>query len=138
MCSDTESCLTLCDPRNCSLIRLLCPWDSPGRNTVVGCHFLLQEIFLTQGSNPRFLHWQADSLPLSHLGSLTGNLHSHRMGPHQNLICMSSLKTPGTQQEDMKRFVIYRMQLSGKRIAGFPSMFKNGMKERRKETTLGF
>ena len=29
--------------------RLLCPWDSPGQSTVVGCHFLLQGIFLTQG-----------------------------------------------------------------------------------------
>ena len=48
--------------------RLLCPWDSPGKNIGVGCHFLLQGIFPTQGSNPRLLHWQADSLPLSHLG----------------------------------------------------------------------
>ena len=31
--------------------RLLCPWDSPGTNTGVGCHFLLQGIFPTQGSN---------------------------------------------------------------------------------------
>ena len=35
----------------------------------MGCHSLLQEIFLTQGSNPPLLHWQADSLWLSHLGS---------------------------------------------------------------------
>ena len=33
------------------LSSLLCPWDFPGKNTVVGCHFLLQEIFPTQGSN---------------------------------------------------------------------------------------
>ena len=42
--------------------RLLCPWVSPGRNTGVGCHFLLQGIFLTQGSNPHLVclqHWQA-------------------------------------------------------------------------------
>ena len=32
--------------------RLRCPWDSPGKNTVVGCHFLLQGIFLTQELNP--------------------------------------------------------------------------------------
>ena len=32
--------------------RLLCPWAFPGKNTGVGCHFLLQGIFLTQGSNP--------------------------------------------------------------------------------------
>ena len=44
--------------------------ESFSKNTGVGCHFLLQEIFPTQGSNPhllRLLHWQADSLPLSHL-----------------------------------------------------------------------
>ena len=38
----------------------------------VGCHSLLQGIFPTQGLTPRplhLLHWQADSLPLSHLGS---------------------------------------------------------------------
>ena len=51
-------------------IRLLCPWHFPGENTGVGCHFFLQRIFQTQGSNLRLLHllhWQADSLPLSHL-----------------------------------------------------------------------
>ena len=45
--------------------RLLCPRDSSGKNTGEGCHFLLQGIFLTQGSNPCLfclLHWQAGSL----------------------------------------------------------------------------
>ena len=42
----------------------------PGKNTGVGCHFLLQGIFPTQGSNLRLLHWQADSLRLIHQGSL--------------------------------------------------------------------
>ena len=41
----------------------------PGKNTGVGCHFLLQGIFLTQGWNSCLLHWQEDSLPLSHQGS---------------------------------------------------------------------
>ena len=36
--------------------RLLCPWDFPGKNTRVGCHFLLQGIVPTQGSNLRPLH----------------------------------------------------------------------------------
>ena len=58
----------LCDPINCSP-QLVCPWDSPGKNTGVGCYFRLQGIFPTQGSNPRLLQWQADSLPLSHQGS---------------------------------------------------------------------
>ena len=35
--------------------RLLCPWDSPGKNTGVGCHFLLQSIFPSRGSNLRLL-----------------------------------------------------------------------------------
>ena len=37
-----ESCLTLCDPIDGKPTRLPSPWDSPGRNTGVGCHFLLQ------------------------------------------------------------------------------------------------
>ena len=37
----------------------------PSKNTGVGCHFLLQGIFLTQGSNLHLLHWQVDSFPLS-------------------------------------------------------------------------
>jgi len=43
---------------------LLCPWDSPGKKTGVGFHFLLQGIFPTQGSNPHILHllhWQTNS-----------------------------------------------------------------------------
>ena len=48
--------------------RLLCPWESPGKNTGVGCHFLLQGIFLTQGSSLSLLCLE-DSLALSHLGS---------------------------------------------------------------------
>ena len=45
-----QSCLILCYPMDCSPPRL-CPWDFPGKNIGVGCHFLLQGIFLTQGSN---------------------------------------------------------------------------------------
>ena len=58
------------DPRPTRLFR---PWDFPGNNTGVGCHFLLQWIFLTQGLNLcllRLLHWQAHSLPLSLLGDV--------------------------------------------------------------------
>ena len=49
--------------------RLLFLWKSPGKNTGVGCHALLQGILPTQGSNPCLLHWQADSLPVSYQGS---------------------------------------------------------------------
>ena len=53
-------------PHGLKSTRLLCPWGFPGKNTGVGCRFLLQEIFLTKGSNPPVLHWQVDSLQLSH------------------------------------------------------------------------
>ena len=55
----TQSCLTPCNSMKC----ILCPWDSPGKNTAVGCHFLLHEIFPTQGLNLGFPVFQADSLP---------------------------------------------------------------------------
>ena len=56
-------------PHGLYLTRLLCPWDSPGKNTGVGCHFLLWVNFPTQGPKPRLLNWQVDSLVLNHLGS---------------------------------------------------------------------
>ena len=51
---------------------LLCPQNFQARTVEAGCHFLLQGIFLTQGSNPCLLclqHWQVDSLPLCNLRS---------------------------------------------------------------------
>ena len=42
------------------------PWHFPGKKTGVGCPSLLQGIFLTQALNPCLLHWQEDSLLLSH------------------------------------------------------------------------
>ena len=48
--------------------RLHCPWDSPGKNTGMGSHALLQWIFSTQSLNLsllHFLHWQVGSLPLA-------------------------------------------------------------------------
>ena len=46
--------------------QILLSMGFPGKNTGVGCHFLLQRIFATQGWNSCLLHWQAASLPLSH------------------------------------------------------------------------
>ena len=66
-CSATQSCLTL-QSHGLQPAKLLWPWDSPGKNTGVGCHFLLQGIFLTQGLNLHVLPSQADSLPLKHQG----------------------------------------------------------------------
>ena len=63
-----QSCPTLCNPMDCSLTRFLCPWDFPGKNTGVGCHFLLQEIFPTQGLNPGLPHCRQTLYCLSHQG----------------------------------------------------------------------
>ena len=49
--------------------RLLCPWNSPGRNTGVGCHFLLQGIFVTRENEPASPALQVDSVPLSRQGN---------------------------------------------------------------------
>ena len=53
--------------------RLLCLWNSPGKNTRVSCHSFLQGIFPTQGLNPCLLcplHWQAVALPLAPPGCI--------------------------------------------------------------------
>ena len=71
VCVCAHLCQILCNPMDCS------PPGSPAhrisiKNSRVGCYFLIQEIFPIQGSYPCFLHplhWQVDSLPLSHLGS---------------------------------------------------------------------
>ena len=62
-----QSSPNLWNPMDCSPPGSYVHGNSPGKNIGVGCHFLLQGIF--QGSNPCLLHWQADSLPLSHMGS---------------------------------------------------------------------
>ena len=61
-----QSCPTLCDPVDCTLSASLCPWDSPGKNIGVGNHFLLQGIFLTQGSNLGLWHCRQILYRLSH------------------------------------------------------------------------
>ena len=55
LCLVTQSCPTL-RPHGLEPARLLCPWDSLGNNTGVGCHALLQGIFPNPGVEPRSLH----------------------------------------------------------------------------------
>ena len=69
--SESVSCSTVSDSlwrRGRQPSRLLCPWDSPGKNTGVGCHFLLLGIFLTQESNPGLLHCRNILCWLSYAG----------------------------------------------------------------------
>ena len=75
-------------PQRLQPARPLCPWDSPGKNSGVGCHFLLQGIFPGQRCNLRLaclLHWQVGSLlaessvkPHSHTHTHT-HTHTHAL-----------------------------------------------------------
>ena len=74
-CTPACLCVCVCVCVTCSVVsssqptRLLCPWDSPGKNTGVGSYPLLQGIFLTQGSNLGLLHCRQILYYLSHQGS---------------------------------------------------------------------
>ena len=56
-------------PHGLEPTRLLCPWNFPGKSTGVGCRFLLQRIFPSQGSNPGLLHCRQMLYRLSYEGS---------------------------------------------------------------------
>ena len=68
VCLVAQSCLTLCDPMDCSPPGSSVLEDSPGKNSGVDCPALLQRIFLTQGSNPGLLHCRQILYHLSHQG----------------------------------------------------------------------
>ena len=68
------SCSVVSDslwPHGLQPSKLFCPWDFPGKNTGVGCHFLLQGIFPTHGSNLGPVHYRQILYQLSHQGSPT-------------------------------------------------------------------
>ena len=56
-------------PHGLQPTRILCPWDFPGKDSGVGCHFLLQGIFPTQGLNPGLLHCRQIPYHQNHQGS---------------------------------------------------------------------
>ena len=69
LCLVVQSCPTLCDPIDCSPPGYSVQGHSPGKNTRVGCHALLQGIFPTQGSNPGLPHCRQILYHLSHQAS---------------------------------------------------------------------
>ena len=75
-------------PHRLQPARLLCPGASPGKNTGVGCHSLLQGIFPTQGLNPGLLNYTLILYCLSHQGwvpaNSTGSPGEYRLLPHQD------------------------------------------------------
>ena len=74
LCLVTQLCPTLCNPTDCSPPGSPVHGDSPGKNTGVRCHALLQGIFPIQRSNPGLLHWRQILYQLSHQGSPKGVL----------------------------------------------------------------
>ena len=69
LCLATQSCSTLCKSIDCSTPGFSFHGNSPGKNTGVGCHALLQGIFPTQRPNPGLLHCRWILYHLSHQGS---------------------------------------------------------------------
>ena len=69
LCLIARLCPTLCNPMDCSLPGSSVHRDSPGKNTGVHCHTLLQGIFPTQGSNPGLPHCGRILYHLSHQGN---------------------------------------------------------------------
>ena len=94
MCSVVSDSLR---PHGLQLTRLPCPWNFPGKITGVGCHFLFQGIFLTQGSNPHLwhlLHWQTNFFlptvsPGTPVANMKGQLH---MAPPLDLLLNFSIR----------------------------------------------
>ena len=81
-----QSCLTLCDPMDCSPSGPFVHGDSLGKNTGAGCHALLQGIFPTQGLNPCLLHLllcRQILYPLRHLGSPDRYTDKYKIGKQQ-------------------------------------------------------
>ena len=69
VCLVAQSGPTLCNPMDCSPPGFSVHEDSPGKDSEVGCHALLQGVFPTQGSNPGLLHFRQILYHLSHQGS---------------------------------------------------------------------
>ena len=84
--------MSLLRPHGLWPTRLLCPWDLPAKNAGVGCHFLLQRILPTQGTNLPLLHWHVSSLPLSHMGSPRENTAQYTVSYKSLLLFVYKLR----------------------------------------------
>ena len=91
-------------PHGLQPTRLLCPWDSPAKNTGLGCHLLLQGNFADQRLYPHLLHRQAGSLLLRNQGS-----------PSANSGCRS--KVPQTRWPK-QRFMLSVLEARSSRLVG--------------------
>ena len=81
-------------PHGLQLSRFLCPWDSPGKNTGVGFHFLLQEISPTQGLNTGLLHCRQIPYHLSHKEPSTNLVAVFKSRTHVSMSCFGEMTRP--------------------------------------------
>ena len=101
--------------------RLLCPWDSPGKNPGMGCHFLLQGIFTTQESNPGLLHCRQILYQLSYKGSpkemfkvIELNIWNYKTTCMASFTCVTlriNVNFPGWKRESDIKKIIYIQQI---------------------------
>ena len=119
LCEVAQSCPTLCDPMKPT--RLLRPWDFPGKSTGVGCHFLLQGLFMTQGSNPGFLHCRQIFYHLSHEGSpinqpttvfLPAEFHGQRRAWRLQSMAWQTVRHDWATTHNNNTFLIYLHHLT--------------------------
>ena len=101
---------TPCNSMDYSLARLLCPGDSPGKNTGVGCHFLLLGIFLTQRLNLHLLLGRQILYHLSHLISITNTFN--RIQP--NSVCQLCLNKRKEDLPSLPNTLTFCLQMAWK------------------------
>ena len=121
LCLVAQLCLIFCNPMDCSMPGSSAHGDSPGKNTGVGCHSLLQGIFSTQGSNPDLTHCKQILYLLSHQGSplntvlvlklLKRQLEMQRDYNHDTISKCSTARQPWTRKRESVVWPGVRKQL---------------------------
>ena len=103
MCLISQSCPTLCNPMDYSSPGSSIHGVSPGKNTGVGCHTLLQGIFTTQGSNPGLPYCRQTLYHLSHRGHLSYSIIYPNIVDNSPQLCRAmgrALKANSSQLDD--------------------------------------
>ena len=109
----TQSCPTLWDPMDCSPPGFPVYGDSPGNNTGVGCHVLLQGIFPTQGSNPGLPYCRWILYHLSQQGSPLGFQYSYT-GVSSLSFLQENFPTQESNQGLLHcRWILYQLSYQG-------------------------
>ena len=117
LCLVVQSCPTLCNPIDCSLPGSSVHGNSPGKNTGVGCHALLQGIFPTQGSSPGLLHCR---WTLYHLRFKSDLCRAFQRERTSTSALYSSLGFPNVQFVATTLYFSFLMKLKHRQIFGAP------------------